>query len=389
MSDLKNSFAENNFLTVLKKLKNKLAKAREDDYDEMDLQDYGLSDEDLQELSVMDEGADEQDAADAWLKEQEEKGGSQEEQEQPQGIQEEVQQETQPQEDNQEKAVKRKRSSFRDWEPHGQYSDEQQAKIQELMDQGYSHREAERFAGAHRGPMDFQSALSHNIWPSQMSDKHLGELKEIAAAWLENKDRMDKLDADPEKSPLKHASGRAMKTFDELTSDYNNALNEFMSSEEIKGLKGRERFNAVRDWKNKYHEENPEYLKQLTGSDIHSGFKEAGSVGGGRSGGGSSGIMGQNINDRLSRIAGIGSADTMSSEEAAQHVGGVKTDMGTQASTVSDPLATGMVHPKQREMARKLLQQHGKPEQIDRMNRLKSAKSIIRRPGNKGEGENQ
>lgn len=384
MSEIKNSFAENSFLSVLQKLKEKLSKAQGDDYE--DLQDYGLSEEDLEGLSVMDEPLDDEDEAARWLREQED-GGAEAQEGDPQeesGAQD-ISQESQEEEQPQEKKVTR-RGSFRDWEPHGEYTDEHNAKMQELMDQGYSHREAERFVGAHKGPTDFQSALKHNIWPSQMSDKHLGELKDIAKHWLDNKDRMDKLDADPEKSPIKHASGQAMKRHEELTQDYNKAYNDFINSDEVKGLKGRERFKAVKDWKSKWHEENPDYHEKLAGGDVHQHFREAGSVGGGSTGSGSSGIMGQNINDRIDRIAGIGSTDAMSNEEAAQHVGGVKTEQGTQASTVRDPLSSGAIHPKQRELAQKqreqntqkLLEQYGKPEQLDRLVRLRSAKSRIK-----------
>lgn len=387
MSDIKNTFTENKFLQILNNLKSKLSKT-EEDYDGMDLQDYGLSDEDMAGLSVTDEPLDEDDEAARWLREQEEGTGSQEENTQ---ESEEGQKESQPKEKK-----KVKRGSFKDWEPHGEYTDDQQSKMDELMDQGYSHREAERMAGAHKGPTDFQSALKHNIWPSQMSDKHLGDLKEIASHWLDNKERLDKLEADPERSPLKHAAGQAMKAHEEATKDYSQALNEFLQSDEVKDLKGRKRFQAIKEWKNNWKEQNPDYHDKLAEAGVHESFKEAGSVGGGpagaSSGSGRSGRMGENINDRIDRIAGVGMGGTMSSEEAAQHVGGIKTESGTQASSVRDPLAGGAIHPKQRQLAQQerhakvqqLLQQHGKPEQLDRFIRLRSAKAA-QGGGQKGE----
>lgn len=377
------------FEDILLNLKNKLSKA-EDDYDGMDFQDYGLSDEDLQGMSVVGGDEMEGDAADTWLKQQE---GAQpkvpqaptQDQSQAQGPAQAVQ-ESQQEGIQEEGPKKKKVGSFIDWEPHGEYSDEQSAKIKELMDEGYSHREAETMAGASKFPhMNFQEALNHNVFPSEMSDRHLADMAEIAKHWITNKSNLDKLHADPEKEPIKHASGRAMKAHEEATKDYNEAFNNFINSDEFKNLKGRERFKARQQWRQKYMEENPDFHEKVTSADVHSGFRDAGSVGGGSKGAGASGKMGQTIQERLDAIAGVSGGEGMSSEAAAQHVGGIKTDTGTQASTVQDPLAGSAVHAKQREMAAKqraqqMIQRMGNPDQQDRFKRLRSAKSVIRRP---------
>jgi hypothetical protein len=384
MSNVKNTFAENKFLTVLQRLKEKLAKQAGDEDDET-FQDYGIGDEDLEGLTVTDDPFDdEDDEASAWLKQQE--GDSHRA---PGSEDPDVDEEDRTPE---EEAVPKRLGSFKEWEPHGEYTDEHHAKMKEHMDQGYSHREAERLAGAHKGPTDFQSALRHNIWPSQPSGVHLGELQEIARHWNSNKDRLEKLEADPEKSPLKHAAGQALRAHEEASKDYKESYGKFLSSVDEQGLKGRQRFKAIQEWKNNWKQENPDHHEKLANLDIHQHFREAGAVGGGRLAAdpqrevktGRHGRMGETIDDRIERIAGVGAVDTVSAEEAAQHVGGTKTEAGTQAGQMRDPLATGMIHPKQRELAQKermdrahkILQQHGQPDQVKRFVKLRSAKRM-------------
>jgi len=387
------------FTYILKKLKSKLLKA-DDDY-EGDKQDYGLSQEDTTGLSEADENDDEddeedEDAAAQFLKEKEK--------------------------------TPQKTSSYREWEPHGDYTDDQQDQMDEHMDDGYSHREAELFANAGKDPSDFISALNSRVKPSQPSDKHLSFLKEAAAHLVQKKKQHDLDSAHPEKQPLKFAAGQANKAHSDVAKDFKTAYNDYLESDDVKDLRGAARTKAVRQWKKDWHSDNPDHDDNLAAVDHGKAFREAGAVGGGPAGAaigkGRAGIMGQNINDRVDAIAGVGNATDMTAEEAAQHVGGVNTDEGTRANLIKDPFAGGNIHPEQRKLAQQdrearankeqeemvpqvvrskgkniirrsrkdrmtsaeqTMKQHGNADQIERFSRYKAAKASV--SGSEGSGE--
>jgi hypothetical protein len=357
------------FAASLADLKNTLLKTMEDDDEYTDIQDHQLDEDDLGGMSVVDDPLDEEDDAAKWLKENESA-------EQEGETSEEGQEERQADPASQ----KRGKSTFAQWQPLTDLHPEKEAKVNEFISQGHTRREAEHLADLHP-EMDFQSALKSNVWPDDHSDAHIEKLKPLVAQWIDNKKRLDEIEADPEKNPVKFASGRLRVAHEDHTKDYNKALHDFMSSDDVKQLTGRQRHQAVRDWKNKWKTENPEYhdnLKNVSEAQTH--FKDIDKQ------------TKTNIEDRLRRISGAGAMPvSMSTEEAAQHVGGIKTEHGSQAATVRDPLAAlGAANPKLREQAVKdlhsLIGKHGTPEQQERFKRVTSARSVIRRPGGGGGG---
>src|SRR5581483_3522956 len=271
-------------------------------------------------------------------------------------------------------------SGYTDWTPRSDYSPEESAKIKEFTDQGYSPREAERMAGAHKGPSNFQDALRHTVRPSQMSPKMMQELKELAGHWLQGADRHAKLNADPEKNPMKHAAGKIMQAHENATKNYADAYNAFLNSDDVKGLKGMDRVKAIQAWKKDWKDKNPEYNKGLT--QIGTQAKEHGSAALERHKGG--------VDERMQHVMTGGAHDpsaTFTAAEAAQHVGGEKTDEGYQSRTIADPAASFAQQNKA--ALDKLRGMKLKPEQQERLKYTDSARAmlnvgkptVIRRPG--------
>jgi hypothetical protein len=344
------------FLKVLNKLKDNLIKVRGDEDDEdYDVQDHDLGEEDLEGLSIVDDPfQDEDDEAAKWLKEQE--GG---------GTQEAAAEEAPDEEEAAPTKEKKVSSSgYTDWAPHGEYTPEHEAGMKKLMDEGYSHREAERLVGAHRGPSDFQSALTHSVRPSQPSEKMLSELKDLAGPWLENASRHSKLTADPEKNPQKFAAGQMLQAHEKHSKDYNKDYHDFLSSGDVKDLKGRDRHKAIREWKNKWHEDNPQYKENIGEvSSAQKHYIEAPQA------------AKRSLDERIAHITsgGVGMPTGMSMAEAAQHVGGQKTDEGYSAATVKDPsVSFAQQNP---ELLRVLKQHKNAPELMDRLNRVNAARA--------------
>lgn len=158
---------------------------------------------------------------------------------------------------------KQKRSSSRyvDWKPRADYEPKHSEAIKKYTEMGYSPREAERFANAHRAPTDFYSALKHSTNPSEPSPKMLELMRGKAGDWLKNAERKHMEMADASLNPIKHASGKAIAAHDAAHKDFNSAYNNFLNSDEVKDLKGRDRHQAIQSWKKKWNEENPEYTQ--------------------------------------------------------------------------------------------------------------------------------
>lgn len=366
---------------LLDKVLNVLTKARGDD-DEEDHQDYGdhenLDPEDLEGLNVTDDPfSDEGDDADQWLKEH---GG--ESQDAGAADDEEETSQEAPQQKAAEQEVKPSKGGYSEWKAHGEYSPEQSAKMKEFTEQGYSPREAERMVGAHRAPKDFQSALKHTVKPSQPSNKMLEEMKGLAGHWLDRADRHSKINANPEKNPQKFAAGKMMQAHEEHAKDFNSAYNEFLGSDELKGKKGMDRHKAIQTWKSNWKSRNPEYhgnVGSLSESQKH--YKEAGEA------------RKKNVDEALQHIlTGGHNPEAMSSQEAAQHVGGAKTDEGYSATTIKDPSASfaeknkGFVQMKQEQQTPApapqkpksdpmvIIRRRANPEQMDRLTRVTAAR---------------
>lgn len=279
------------FKHVLETLK-KAAKDEEDEYGD------GFS-----EVDDPNEGGDEDDA-DKWLKEQEGK---------------------------KDKEPEAKSSKYtKDWEPSSNYTPKQQAAVEQHMKNGYTHREAERLAGAHKGPMDFQSAMKSGISPSMMSDKMMGDLKPLAKLWLEEADKKEKLKANPEVNPMKHAAGKLTQAHEDQNAEYSKAYNQLLGSDSVKGLKGKDRHQAIQKWKSDWKNSNP---------DHEAGHESVSNAG--HAFGENKAAAKQSLQDKIAHITSGGQSmpGEMSANEAMQHLGGGKTEEGYQGTIIQDPSA--------------------------------------------------
>jgi len=249
-------------------------------------------------------------------------------------------------------------SHSKDWQPRSDYSADELSSIKNLIDTGYSHREAERLSGAHRGPKDYRSALRSGVNPSMPSDKMMGHLKDLAKEWLENARSHDLANADEMKNPMKHASGQMEQAHKGHTGDYHQAYSDFLSSDAIKNLSPRERHGAVQEWKSKWKQDNPDYEEGLSGvSQVQTKFADAAKN------------IEQKNKETEEHIArgGVGGTPQMSDQEAMQHLGGGKSDEGyTGGSFVKDPAAVfAAKNPKYVKLLNK--------DQMDRVKRVDSA----------------
>lgn len=319
----------------------------EDEEDQgYDLQDYGDDEEANLDDFEQDQGEDE---ADKWLKEKGAEQGSE-------SADEKTQEKS--------KKVEGKRTGrYVDWSPRSDYSEEHQQKIKELVDQGYSEREAEHLAGAHRGPSNFMEALHHPVKPSEPSAKRMQELKTIAKPWLEDFKRKLQERADPAKNPEKFTVGKARQIHEEATKPLEEALNDFMNQEDVKKLKGLERHKAITSFKKKWHEANPEHVTKLVegAAQVKQHADEAQAA------------REEDWNQTLHHmLVGGQHAEAVSDIEGAQHVGGVEDeDKGPQASIVKDPIAAfAQANP----MLIEKLKQKLNPQQLERFNMVQSAR---------------
>lgn len=287
-------------------------------------------------------------------------------------------------------APKKSSSGFSEWSPREDYSDEEKKAIEQHVKDGYTHREAERLANAHRSPKSFEEALNARVHPSAPSEKMLEMLRPHAKAWYERAMRQSDMQADAEKNPIKYAAGKAHSAREEHTRTYKQDYNNFLNSPEFKKLGGLEAHHAVQNFKKQWHEKNPEYKEKLheaAGTHEHlPGAKKA-----------RSGILDE-IRSHI--LSGGAHAGAMSAQEAGQHIGAGKDDEGAYtASTFMDPAASfarqnphfiehlksqkqaNAPAPKQAEfkpktITRKIL----KPEHLQRMAQIHSKKT---------EGENK
>jgi hypothetical protein len=255
-------------------------------------------------------------------------------------------------------AAPEKRSYSKDWEPRTDYSPKHAEAIKKLIADGYSHREAERLAGAHKGPKDYKSALRSGINPSMPSDKMMGHLKGMAKEWLEAARSHDLANADEMKNPMKHASGQMEQAHKEVTADYHKAYGEFLSSDQIKNLSPRDRHRAIQEWKGKWKQENPDYEEGLDNvSRTQAKFADAAKN------------IEQKNKETEEHIArgGVSEVPEMTDQEAMQHLGGGKNEEGlTTGSIIQDPTAAfAAKNPKYI----KILNQ----DQMDRVKRVDSA----------------
>ena len=157
--------------------------------------------------------------------------------------QEEIQAEPEQVADTATEQPQSKKLSPYDWKPQAEYHPDHTTKMKEFADQGYSERESERMAGAHDAPASFYDALNRRVNPSDPSPKMLEEMKGISKKWLSDARKNTNYDA--AKNPILNASSKTLRAHEEAHGGFNESYNEFLHSDDLKGLKGRERHNAI------------------------------------------------------------------------------------------------------------------------------------------------
>jgi hypothetical protein len=205
--------------------------------------------------------SDEDDEADKWLREND-PSAVEEDKEDP-SKEEPQYEDEQPQADLDTpvaaKPDKKSSSRMTEWKPKDSYHPDHDAKIKDYVSQGYSPREAERLAGAHQAPTNFYDALRGSTRPSDPSPKMLERMKGLSHEWLRNADRKTSESAEADVNPQKYASAKVLAAHDAAHKDFTTAHNDFLASDEMKGVSGRERHAKIAAWKKKWNEENPEH----------------------------------------------------------------------------------------------------------------------------------
>ncbi len=223
-----------------------------------------------------------------------------------------------------------KRRQSPEWKPREDYSPKEQAAIKTYIDQGYSHREAEKLANASQGRSDLEAGMRMNFRPNS-SPKMWERIKQLTPHYIRNLDKHERLNAEATKNPMKFAAGKLNSAHEDKTKDYAEAWHEFTSNPGLKHLTPRERHAAAREWKQKWREGNQDYSKGL---DIVSGEQ--------RHFGEAADVRSKALQEKMDHIlSGGASGGSMDAYEAAQHLGmsTSEEDAGPNVTTFQDPSA--------------------------------------------------
>lgn len=305
--------------------------------------------DDLKGMSIVDDPNEsfEEDEAGKWLKQQEAKAPAQ-------------------------PSSQTRRSYAREWQAPKVEDAETAQRIKKLMDEGFSEREAHRMAGVHKEPSDFYEAMKSGVHPSPMSEKMLSMLKPLAEEWVNRADMQEKLNADMEKNPMKHAAGHMIQEVEKHLGNYKKAYHDFLNSPEVKELKGAARLRAIRQWKKDWAEKNPEHIENLTqaakAQKIYADAKDAAR---------------RRLHDRIAHImSGGASMPGVSMTEAVQHLGQAIKEDETPAGAVGTAGGVSRSFAAQNKKLMEILKQEHMKDRLDRLKRVDSqakAANVIRR----------
>lgn len=208
---------------------------------------------------------------------------------------------------------------MKEWQPnYDRYKEHHHDEIKEHMDGGYTHREAERLANAHKAYINQDRMIQDAVAPSMPSDRMLSEIKGHARQYLHTLSRRERLDADSTKNPRKHAQGKMIEAHEGYTKDFDQAYKNYTSSKEYSGLSAREKHKARKQFISDYKEKNPEYSTGI--QKFHEGGNHQAQ---------SEENIHQNLFDQVQHMLTSGhNPDAVSMAEATQHVGGIHNDDG-------------------------------------------------------------
>jgi len=249
-----------------------------------------------------------------------------------------------------EKKSKVSRSGYRDWQPKDEkhYTPEQQKVIKDHMDQGFSHREAERFANAHDRIGDFEAMRNSKVNPSHPSDAFLEMFRPHALEFKQRAAKQAGEQADPSLNPQMYAGHRHDKAHGEAFADYDKDYTDFLGELDKQDLHPNEYDDAVSKWQSDWHAKNPKARDKMIqaadqGAEAHKEAKQKRDeriqegqlnlIQAGQAGPGST-------SSEFSEDAGSGHGDgDMDFQTAAQMIGGQKGEAGYEAGMVKDPNA--------------------------------------------------
>ena len=268
-----------------------------------------------------------------------------------------------------EEQTKAKRSSMRDWEVP-EVAEHHSAKISDLVNRGFSEREAHRLVGTHSEHGDAISALKSSIRPSKPSQAFLDHIRDHAKERLGKLSQLKRREASAEKNPQLYAEGRMGEAHADYEKSLSSAINEFKNSDEFKSAHPMKKPLMISKFKANWanSEEGQKHVKGFEqGYEAH---KEAG----------------QSRQDYLQSIAShMTSAgfdpDAQSMSSAIQHAGGSSGDKesgdGMSGVTISKDPLTAFIEKNPH------LVDHLKtkmPDMSERMNRLESSKKFADKP---------
>jgi hypothetical protein len=201
---------------------------------------------------------------------------------------------------------KKSRIRWKDWQPkeNHELSDKQVQKMAQALSEGWSLREAHRFAGGHTEGQKF-------VLPDAPSQKMKDTIMEHVRDKLRGIGHHDEDNAEPELSPSKYVKGKQRQAHGELHADYDQAHADFM--EGIAHLDDIEKMKAEIEFNLKWHEDNPDHIDQAVAAadDINQHHEDTKSK------------RSQFLKETEDAIIGGGTdEDGMTIQEAAQHVGG-------------------------------------------------------------------
>jgi len=260
---------------------------------------------------------------------------------------------------------KPKRSRQQEWQ-EPPVSDPEKAKgIAEMVNAGYSPEEAHWHHGTQTYPRNIEHAMASNVKPTPISDKFFDDHKEMIGNWLDNAEKIRNMNAEEHKNPLIYAKEKVRQNHAEHNDQYGKDFKEFKDS--IDHLSGMERRDAIHEWKNNWHGENPEHAE--TSKDLaklHATYKNSKQKAQEHFDDVSSFLLGEPM-----KGAEDSASDEYSAQEAVQHLGGVSDeDSAPSISTGKD-----LLH--QLKNNKKLVDALGQ----DRADRLKRIEAIRRAKG--------
>lgn len=257
------------------------------------------------------------------------------------------------------------------WQPNeSKYTDEHRAKLKEIMDQGFSHREAERMIGAHGGPSSFEEALQSRMDVPEMSEAFLNRLRPLAQNYISTYNERRIQDADPSKNRELAVRGKMLEDFKTRNESWNKAWKEHKKTDEYKNLSAAEKMMAKKKFRDQFLQENPDHLESFKNIDTAAHRKEAGQK------------FENAANEQLAALLTNNIAgETMSAQEAGQAIGAQQNEGGGYNLNTKGNIGSFAQQNRkflENRAAQVVMDKYGSKlsqDQIDRLKRVTGAKS--------------